>query len=262
VTRVEIEGKAVDHVVTADGERHRAAWYISSIYPSSLFDLLDRSRLQRSYWQRVDSIPVTYSAFTLFIIFKPRTFPYINYTCYYTDDYAATWEQATYTDDSWPRGLMFLTPPAREQGPFAEKMIVTCIMNFETVKQWEQTTTGHRGEAYEAFKRRCEQRVLEKLETARPGTRACIKSVYSATPLTIRDYYRQKEGALYGVKRDCRHVALSRVFTRTKLSNLLLTGQNINLHGILGVPLTAIATCAELLGMEYLLERIKSTKHV
>ena len=51
-------------------------------------------------------------------------------------------------------------------------------------------------------------------------------------------------------------MALSHIPVRTKLENLLLTGQNINLHGILGVPITAINTCAELMGMEYLLNKI------
>jgi all-trans-retinol 13,14-reductase len=45
---------------------------------------------------------------------------------------------------------------------------------------------------------------------------------------------------------------------RTKLRNLLLSGQNVKLHGILGVPLTAITTCGELLGVDYLLDKINS----
>jgi phytoene dehydrogenase-like protein len=158
--------------------------------------------------------------------------------------------------DEWPKGMMFITPPVSMHDVFAEKMIVNCIMNFDTVKQWENTTTGKRGKEYEAFKRRCEQQVINHLEKVFPDIRACIQSVYSASPLTIRDYYKQKEGALYGVKKDCNNMALSHISVRTKLKNLLLTGQNINLHGILGVPLTAISTCAELVGMEYLLERI------
>jgi all-trans-retinol 13,14-reductase len=257
ITHIEIVEKRIEHVTTADGVQHRADWYISSIHPSSLFRLLDRSKLQRSYWHRIDSIPNTYSAFTLYIIFKPETFPFFNYTYYYQEDYAETWEHNVYTEETWPKGLMFITPPVTKHDVYAEKMIVNCIMNYETVKPWEHTTTGKRGEAYTAFKKRCEQQILNKLEQVYPDIRACIQSIYSATPLTIRDYYNQKEGALYGVKKDCNHLALSHIAVRTKLKNLLLTGQNINLHGILGVPLTAINTCAELLGMDYLLNRIK-----
>jgi all-trans-retinol 13,14-reductase len=258
VTHIEIENKKIAWLRTADGATHQADRYISSIHPSSLFALLDTSKIQRSYWQRINSIPNTYSAFTVYIIFKPDTFPFFNYTYYYTEDYHMIWEQHVYTPDTWPKGLMFITPPVTAHDVYAEKMIVNCIMNFDTVKEWEHTTSGKRGAAYEAFKRRCEEKILRKLEEIYPAIRACIKSVYSASPLTIRDYYKQKEGALYGVKKDCTNMALSHIPVRTKLDNLLLTGQNINLHGILGVPLTAINTCAELTGMEYLLNKINN----
>ena len=86
--------------------------------------------------------------------------------------------------------------------------------------------------------------------------RSCIKSVYSASPLTIRDFYNQKEGAIYGVKKDCNNRMQSYIPIHTKLKNLLLTGQNINVHGMVGTPLTSVKTCGELLGLEYLLNRI------
>jgi all-trans-retinol 13,14-reductase len=256
ITHIEIKGKEIDYVTTANGATHRADCYISSIHPSALFRLLDDSKLQRSYRERIGSIPNTYSAFTMYIVFKPATFPFFNYTYYYQDDYSDTWEHDVYTEESWPRGLMFITPPKTLHDVYAEKMIVNCIMKYETVKPWEHTLTGRRGEGYAAFKQRCEQRVLDKLQEIYPDIRACIRSVYSATPLTLRDYCNQKDGALYGVKKDCRHIEHSHIPVRTKLKNLLLTGQNIKLHGILGVPLTAILTCGELVGSDYLLDKI------
>jgi all-trans-retinol 13,14-reductase len=257
ITHVEIAGKQIAYVETADGQ-YRADWYISSIHPASLFRLLDKTKLQRSYWSRIESIPSTYSAYTLYIIFKPYTFPFFNYTYYYQDTYQDTWEHHLYTDENWPRGLMFMTPPRTMNDTYAEKMIVNCIMNYDTVRAWENTTPGKRGEAYKAFKRRCEQRVIDKLQELYPDIRSCIQSVYSASPLSIRDFCDQKEGALYGVKKDCEHIALSHIPVRTKLQNLLLTGQNVSLHGILGVPLTALKTCAELTGLDYLLDRINN----
>ncbi|GHT09306.1 all-trans-retinol 13,14-reductase [Bacteroidia bacterium] len=256
VTHIEIEDKNIDHIVTADGEKRRADWYISSIHPSSLFKLLDTSKLQRSYWTRIDAIPNSYSSFTLYIILKPNTFPFFNYTGYYQDDYNMTWTHDEYTPDNWPKGMMYITPPVTSHDTFAEKLIVNCIMNFETVKQWENTTTGKRGKDYETFKQRCEQQIIKQLEKVFPDIRSSIQSVYSASPLTIRDYYNRKEGALYGAKKDCNNLALSYISVRTKLKNLLLTGQNVNLHGILGVPLTAVTTCGELIGLEDLLNKI------
>ena len=256
VKHIEIKDKEIDHIVTADGEKHRADTYISSIHPSSLFKLMDTAKIQRSYWQRIDNIPNTYSSFTVFIIFKPETFPYINYTGYYIDDYSQVWKHGGNSPDEFPNGMMYLTPPVTTNDRYAQKMIVNCIMGFDAVKKWENTVTGRRGEEYAAFKKRCEERIIKKLEIIFPDIRACIKSIYSASPLTIRDFYNQKEGALYGVKKDCNNMMLSHIAVRTKLKNMLLTGQNLNLHGMVGTPLTAINTCAELLGMEYLLNQI------
>lgn len=38
---------------------------------------------------------------------------------------------------------------------------------------------------------------------------------------------------------------------RTPIPNLLLTGQNLMLHGVEGVTMTALMTCSELTGKDY-----------
>ena len=43
---------------------------------------------------------------------------------------------------------------------------------------------------------------------------------------------------------------------RSRISNLLLTGQNLNVHGMLGVTVSAAFTCSEQLGEEYLAKKI------
>jgi all-trans-retinol 13,14-reductase len=256
VKHIEIEDKQIKYIETVDNQQYTAEWYISAIHPSSLFNLLDRTKLQRSYWQRIDSIPNSYSAFTLYIIFKPETFPYFNYTKYFIDDYSRVWRQNEFNIDDFPTGMMYLTPPMTMNDRFATKMIVNCIMPYEAVKKWENTTVEHRGEEYKGFKNRCEQQIINKLEKIYPDIRRSIKSVYSASPLTIRDFYNQKEGAIYGLKKDCDNFMLSHLPVRTKLKNLLLTGQNIHLHGIVGTPLTAVITCGELTGYKQLLDKI------
>jgi all-trans-retinol 13,14-reductase len=183
----------------------------------------------------------------------------LNYTGYYVDDYSQIWKLDDYSLDEFPFGVMYHTPPLTTHDEYAKTMIVNCIMNYDTVRQWENTTTGKRGGEYAAFKKRCEERIINKIEITFPDIRACIKSVYSSSPLTVRDYLNQKEGAIYGIKKNCNSIALSYIPVRTKLTNLLLTGQNINFHGIVGTPLTSISTCGELLGMKYLLNEINKT---
>ena len=94
------------------------------------------------------------------------------------------------------------------------------------------------------------------MEQLYPDFRASVQHVYASSPLTIRDYYNEKEGALYGFRKDCRNIVLSQVPINTKVHNLYLTGQNINLHGICGVPLTAVNTVEAIIGENKIINEI------
>ena len=56
--------------------------------------------------------------------------------------------------------------------------------------------------------------------------------------------------------KDYKNMALSQLPVVTKISNLMLTGQNNNLHGFCGVPLTAISTEEYILGRNYVLNKL------
>ena len=99
-------------------------------------------------------------------------------------------------------------------------------------------------------------KVINKLNNLHPGLSESIDSVIASSPLTIRDYYGSKEGSLYGHMCDCNNPLLSQMPIVTKVKNLLLTGQNVNLHGICGVPLTAIETAEAIVGRNVILEKI------
>jgi all-trans-retinol 13,14-reductase len=66
------------------------------------------------------------------------------------------------------------------------------------------------------------------------------------------------EGSMYGIAKDARDPLKTMISAATRLPNLYLTGQNLNLHGILGVTMTAIVTSSVLLGMEKLINDINA----
>jgi all-trans-retinol 13,14-reductase len=66
------------------------------------------------------------------------------------------------------------------------------------------------------------------------------------------------DGSIYGVVKDVTEPFKTSISVRTKLPNLLLTGQNVNLHGILGVTVSAVLTCGEVLGIQSLIEKIRN----
>lgn len=256
---IEISDRKVDYVRTRTGRVLTADYYISAIHPCSLFRLTDEKAFPKSYRERLNAIPNTHSAFSLYIKLKPESFPYINHSVYYMTKYSDVWNFSR-TDRPWPLGFLMMTPPNEEQGEYATKVLVTAPMPFQMVKRWEDTTVGHRGEDYEAWKRDRADELLAQMEEMYPGFRDAIEALISASPLTIRDYYGVKEGSICGFAKNCQNMTLSQVPVVTKVRNLLLTGQNNNLHGFCGVPLTAINTCEAILGLNYVVNKINEVK--
>ena len=89
-----------------------------------------------------------------------------------------------------------------------------------------------------------------------PNIRDCIQDIYTSTPLSYRDYIGSNRGSIYGYVKDANNPLHSFISPRTKIKNLLLTGQSLNMHGILGVTIGAVLTCSEIVGMESLLNKI------
>ncbi|MDL2231544.1 FAD-dependent oxidoreductase [Porphyromonadaceae bacterium OttesenSCG-928-L07] len=256
VTHIEVENKTISYVKTQEGNVYQADMYISAIHPCTMLNMITPGAFPRSYTNRLSEIPNSYSAFTAYIKFKEHAFPYINHPCYYQEDYGMVWNHGEFDELDWPKGFMYITPPAKEQGEYARKMIVNCIMDYKVVEQWKDSVVGHRGKEYEEWKQKRLEQILDKLELLYPGFKEKVEYSFTSSPLTIRDYYGVKEGALYGFREDCQNITLSQVPLFTKISNLLLTGQNINLHGICGVPLTAIETVEAIIGRDVLLNKI------
>ena len=261
VREIVAQDRQVQYVVTEKGKRYAAKQYVSSLHPATTLNLIDPSQFVKAYRNRMHSIPNTYSAFVLFVKMKEKSFPYLNSNMYCTDKYSQIWEIGRYKPEEWPTGMMVMTPPEAEgKEEYAQKIIINCLMNFDDVRRWEHTSRMQRGEEYEAFKKACEEKVLRKFESYFPGVRDKIESYFGATPLTIRDYTGSKEGSLYGYVKDCNNLVQSHISPNTKVRNLWLTGQNINLHGILGVPLNAMITVAGMTGgIEPLIEKINNS---
>ena len=256
---VEVNDRHVDFVRTRKGREYTAQWYISAIHPCTLLQLMPEKALPKAYRSRLDSIPNSYSAFSVYIKLKPQSFPYINHSEYYMTRYDEIWNFGEQHDE-WPLGFLFMTSPEEQQGPWASKVLVTAPMLWSEVEQWTDTTVGRRGADYEAWKQEKTRQLLSHIEEMHPGFMECVDKVNASSPLTIRDFYGVKEGALSGYSKDYKNMALSQLPVVTKVSNLLLTGQNNNLHGFCGVPLTAITTAEVILGRNAVLNKLNEIK--
>lgn len=260
VATVFVENKKIKKCVTSSGKELEGDYFVSAIHPSRLLQLLDdNSIFTKAYRNRLNNIPCTYSALILNIKLKPNTIKYFNYTGHYFSNDKEVWKKPK-DATQWPNLCLYMTPPMVNQSTYASTMNIIAPMSWDEVKQWENTTTRNRGDDYVEWKNKKASIVINAMENVFPSLSKCIENIDVSSPLTLRDYYGVTEGALYGYKKDCKKLMESRVTTKTKVSNLFLTGQSLNIHGFCGVALTAIETCDMILGKNQVLSSINGLK--
>lgn len=261
VIRFETDENAVKSVELKDGRSVSGNLFLSNIELKTMLDLIGKDKFRKPFYERVKNFEDVISAFSLYLVFKPDSFPYINRNCYHFKSADAVWNAHDYDENSWPKHYMASMNATHKSEEFADGMTFLTYMKYSEVEQWADTfnTTAEkseRGETYEDFKNRKAEILLREVEKKFPGIRECIQSMHTSTPLSYRDYIGSHHGSLYGYVRDSNDPMRTFVPNKTKLDNLYLVGQSVSVHGVLGVTIGAVATCAEIVGKEYLINKI------
>lgn len=260
VRLVEEHGKLV-YAETDEGKKYHGDLFISNVHPARTIEMTESDMLKKAYRTRLKSLENSISTFYVNVVLKKNSLKYINHNYYYFAENDA-WCVLNYTQDNWPRGYaMFFTASSRDD-EYAEAVTLMTYMRYEDVAQWADTFNTvareeSRGEEYENFKRERAEQLFDVVEKKFPGFKGAIETYYTATPLSVRDYIGTSDGSLYGIVKDYREPMKTFISPRTKIPNLYLTGQNLNLHGVLGVTVSSVLTCSEILGIDYMIEKIK-----
>lgn len=260
VKSIEVESGSAKSVTLSNGEKIEAELFISNIHPAKTLAMTETDAIRPAYRNRISSLENSISTFVLYLILKPNTFPFRNRNYYYFNE-ENVWESANHTDENWPRMYAMFEEVPEKQNEFTEAMTLMTYMRFDEVEKWKHSfnTTleeSNRNEEYQEFKRQKAEKLLDTIAIKFPNIRECIQSYYTSSPLSYRDYMGTDDGNMYGIVKDFNEPMKTMISVKTKVPNLLLTGQNINLHGVLGVTESALVTCGAIIGKEYLLNKI------
>lgn len=249
------ENNILKSVQTKAGTEYGARQFISNIEIRATMKLIGEERLKKSFMNRVLSWKPVSSCFSVYIVLKSQSLPNFNYNIYHYSSEEQVWNAFRYRKETWPETYMLSSTASKHHPEFAESLTAISYMDFEEVKEWENTFNTvadehERGEAYEKFKLEKTEKMIEALEKKIPGLRHAIRRIYTSSPLSYRDYIGNFEGNMYGYMKNSENPLKTMVSPRTKIDNLFLTGQSVNMHGILGVTIGAFNTCAEMLGKD------------
>jgi all-trans-retinol 13,14-reductase len=262
VVRLNRNEKTIESATLQTGETVKGKIFISNIHPTQTFKLFDTTGLRKSYVNRVMNLENTMSAFVMYVKLKQNSYPYekVNKYCFSQEE---VWNLTKYAPENWGKDFAVYSSPSKKNPGFAESLILITYMKMEEVAPWfdsYNTTTqlSDRDVSYQEFKEIKAQALLNEVETEIPNIREITESYNTSTPLTLRDYIGA-DGSLYGINRDFNSPLKSFINPRTKLTNLLLTGQNLVMHGVLGATIGAMVTCSEIIGRDHLVSKIRKS---
>lgn len=251
------ENNRISAVQLSSGEQIEGKYFISNTHPCHVLSMARDFRITRTFSYRINSLQDTPGIFTLYLVFKKDSFPYFNYNFHHFNQ-DNVWIAGSYDPSKWPQTYVMMPNASSASADYAESASVLTYMSMDELAGWKNTSTGKRGEAYEEFKRMKSRTLLESVERQFPGIGSCVETFYSSTPLTWRDYTGTREGSAYGLVKDYHKPMQSVVLPMTKIPNLFLTGQNTNLHGILGVTISSVNACGQIIGTSYLINKIRN----
>lgn len=249
---------------TNNGEEIHGKQFIANLHPEVLLSILDSKMIRPVYRKRISNLEQTTSTYMLNAVLKPCSVPMQHSNLYWNATHDS-WAAVKYEPESWPANYAVFYTEDKDNKGFAESVSILSYMYYKEVAPWSESynRTGQasdRGPSYEEFKASKNEVLLSKVYERIPELKGNIIATKAATPLTYRDYTGTPQGSLYGILKDVNKTSETTIPTHTKIPNLLLTGQNVNLHGVLGVSITAVATCAELIGMDHLLDKINKQR--
>jgi all-trans-retinol 13,14-reductase len=260
VSRLEVTDGIVKYAQTLDGQRFHARTFISAVHPKILFGLTDSKQLRPAFRERVGNLPQTPPAIMVNIVLKPQTLRFPGHNIYWHPS-GEVFARLTDSGTAWPDTQALFYAADAGNPDFAESVSILAYADAELFRAWQDTEniTGVRAERladYTAAKQALTDSLLERTYRRFPELKAAAAGTTLATPLTFRDYTGNPGGSLYGALKDVERPAQHMLSVRTRIPNLLLTGQHVNMHGIMGVSMTALATCGEIVGLEQLLAKL------
>lgn len=261
VTGIKTENGKISFVHIADGRKFYAKQFVSNLHPAKTIELTNPDIFRPAFKQRINSMRDTVSCFIVNIVLKKNSFKYFSHNYYYHKE-GFLWNQVDYTEHNWPLGYALFITPSSKHTVYANALTIFTYMRYEEVKAWENTfnTSSHeqsRGDDYEFFKQKKAEKLINLVCEKFSSLRDCIHTYYTATPLSLRDYLGTGNGSLYGIAKDYKEPLKTFISPNTKIPNLYLTGQNLNLHGILGAGISGIVTASAITGNNEIIKKIK-----
>lgn len=234
--------KVVCAVTVNDREQLPCDLIVSNIHPATTIGLLDEGSVRNIYRRRISNLRNSYGIFTIYLRLKNGAIPYHNYNLHIHGEHSDCWSPCLSVN-----GMPIINHVLVHSYPDQDAIDLLTPVSSELFLPWADKPQGHRGEDYVTLKEDLIEQCLRLVEPHIPGLRDAIAAINSSTPLTYAHYLEAPSGTAFGIMKDWQNPMGTLIPVQTPIPNLYYTGQNLNLHGILGVTMTARMTTEAIL---------------
>lgn len=259
VTRLHVKDGQVRAVELENGQRFSAEWVVSSIHPKATLGLIDDPAVFRPAWrERVRGLRESVGLFGVYancseaMPLQPRQ----NHYFFSSSDPDAMLESPG--PDQLP-GAMFGCVPNRVGADARGRvpLVLHAASPIEWFEPWREQRFGRRGPGYKQFKAGYAEQMFQLVERYYPGFGATRGGYVTSSPLTNLHFNGSVDGSAYGIYHSLQTTGPRALGPRTKVRNLLLTGQNYVFPGLFGAAVSALRTSGHMIGIKAVLRDLE-----
>ena len=263
VTELKLRDRQITEVVCENGARFRGEWIISTAHPKATLRLLEHTRdFTPAFRDRVTNLKESPPIFGVYAktagsaLLQPKR----NYYYFKSSDPKAMFQMGKPNEEPT---VVFASTAKRDWTPGSETPLPVSLLSpceYEWFKPWKDERYGKRSDAYNEFKAGLAKQSLALVARYDKELVDGIKAEVTSSPLTNLHYNGSEEGTAYGIYHSIQNTGGRALGPRTKISNLLLAGQNYLFPGLLGAAISGLRTSAHIVGMKPVLKELKEMR--
>jgi all-trans-retinol 13,14-reductase len=258
VNRIAIKDRNVTEVVCENGESFSAEWVISSLHPKVTFRLLDHlDDFTHAFRERIRTLKESTGIFGVYASTSGGALiPKRNYYYFKSSDPKAMF--APTRPDEEPT-VVFASTSKRRWQPGDGKLPVSFLSPSpsEWFAPYQKDRYGKRSDGYEEFKAQLAFQSLKLVSRYDKELTDGLLQQVSSTPLTNLHFNGSEEGSGYGIYHSIGATGGRALGPRTKILNLMVTGQSCLFPGLLGAAISGLRTSGHIVGIKSILKELK-----
>ncbi|SDZ76398.1 all-trans-retinol 13,14-reductase [Desulfuromusa kysingii] len=247
---------SADHGVTGvrlhSGEEISAAEVIATVNPAQLPEMLPPATMRPAYLKRLEGLYQTTSAYIVYAR-SQQSLEFLRGRNMFVQSQAGIFTSTA--DQVLEERPFYLAAADQNSNNVIKGLIGIVPAPYSEVESFDLSGKQRTAE-YRQWKQEMGARLLRMFYNKCPQLPP-LELLDLATPLTLRDYSRAPQGAIYGVGRILGQYNPPPV---TRLPGLFLAGQGIAGPGLLGSLVSSYLACGSILGHEVLRGELRSCR--